>query len=78
MKRKTGIIVDGHLDKKWMSSFEGMEISYASNNTILTGEMKDEAHLHGIPNKIRDLNLKLMSVNPSETEQDKNVSSNKL
>ena len=66
MKGKTEIKVEGHLDKKWKSSFEGMEISYAGKNTILTGDIKDEAHLHGIINLIRDLNLKLTSINPAE------------
>jgi hypothetical protein len=66
MKGKIEIIVDGHLDKKRMNWFEGMAISYSDNNTILTGDIKDEAHLHGILNQIRDLNLKLISVNRSK------------
>jgi hypothetical protein len=66
MKGKTEIKVEGHLDKKWKSSFEGMEISYADDNTILSGDIKDEAHMHGILNQIRDLNLKLISINPAE------------
>lgn len=66
MKGKTIIKVEGLLDNKWKSSFEGMEISYEDNNTILTGNIKDEAHIHGILNQIRDLNLKLISVNPHE------------
>jgi hypothetical protein len=71
MKGKTKITIQGHLDKKWMYSFEGMNISYAGNNTILTGDIKDEAHLHGVLNIIRDLNLKLVSVNPAEDEHNK-------
>jgi hypothetical protein len=66
MKGKTKITIQGHLDTKWKNWFEGMVISYAGNNTILTGDIKDEAHLHGILNQIRDLNLKLISVNPTE------------
>ena len=66
MKGKTEIKVEGLLDKKWKSSFEGMEISYEGNNTILTIDIKDEAHLHGVLNQIRDLNLKLISVNPDK------------
>lgn len=64
MKGKTEIKVQGYLDKRWKSSFEGMEISYSDNNTLLTGDIKDEAHLHGVLNQIRDLNLKLLSINP--------------
>ena len=64
MQGKTKIKVQGHLDKRWDNCFDGMEISYEGNNTILTGNLKDEAHLHGVLNQIRDLNLKLISVNP--------------
>ena len=66
MKGKTKIIIQGHLDKKWKNRFEGMKISYEGDNTILTGNLKDEAHMHGVLNIIRDLNLKLISVNSVE------------
>ena len=66
MKGKVKIKVKGHLDTKWQDWFEGMEISYEGNNTILSGIKKDESHLHGILNQIRDLNLKLVSVYPYE------------
>lgn len=66
MKGKTKIALQGHLDRKWKKSFEGMKISYEAGNTILSGNLKDEAHLHGILNIIRDLNLSLISVNPTE------------
>ena len=65
MKGKTKITIQGHLDKKWKNSFEGMKISYEGGNTILTGNLIDEAHMHGILNIIRDLNLTLISVNPA-------------
>ena len=68
MKGKTIIKIQGHLDKKWKNSFEGLEINYEGDNTLLKGNIKDEAHLHGILNQIRDLNLKLISVNPGETD----------
>ncbi len=64
MKGKTKIVVQEHLDIKWKDWFEGMEISYEGNSTILIGEIKDESSIHGILNQIRDLNLILVSVNP--------------
>ncbi len=67
MKGKTKIKIQGHFDKKWETSFEGFNISHEGDNTILSGNIKDEAHMHGILNQIRDLNLKLISVNPDET-----------
>lgn len=66
MKGKILIKVHEHLDEKWKESFEGMEILYEGQHTIFKGKLKDEAHLHGILNQIRDLNLKLISVNPRE------------
>lgn len=66
MKGITKIKVKGRLDEKWKNGFDGMEISYEGSNTIITLNIKDEAHLHGVLNMIRDLNLKLISVNKSE------------
>jgi hypothetical protein len=66
MKGKTKIMVQGHLDKKWEDCFEGMEICYEGANTIITGNLKDEAHMHGILNQISDLNLKLVSINTAQ------------
>jgi hypothetical protein len=66
MKGKTIIKVQGHLNDNWKDWFEGLEISYEGNNTILTGNLKDEAHMHGVLNRIMDLNLIIISVNPGE------------
>jgi hypothetical protein len=70
MKGKTRIKVQGHLDKVWKDRFEGMDIIYEGNNTILSGNIKDDAFMHGILNLIRDLNLRLISVNPAENGHD--------
>ncbi|GEM_PF-1130121 len=68
MKGKIRIVIKGHLDKEWKDHFEGMNISYEAGSTILTCNLKDDAHLHGILEIIRDLNLTLISVNPIEDE----------
>jgi hypothetical protein len=65
MKGPTIIELAGHLDKKWEANLHGMKISYKGKNTILSGLILDEASLHGILNLIRDLNLKLISINPA-------------
>jgi len=66
MSEKKIIKIQGHLDKKWEDWFIGMDIIYEEDNTIISGIVKDEAFMHGILNLIRDLNLKLISVNPVE------------
>jgi len=62
--RQFSIIIKGQLDKQWTGWFENMEISYDGEHTILTGHVTDQAALYGILNRIRDLNLTLISVNP--------------
>ena len=69
MKGKIQVKVKGHLDKQWEEIFQGMHFSYEKDITILTGNLKDDAQLHGILNTIRDFNLKLMSVNPLDTKE---------
>lgn len=76
MKGKTRIVIKGHLDKEWKDHFEGMDIFYEAGSTILTGNLKDDAHLHGILNKIRDLNLNLISFNPSEEDFENYLNNN--
>jgi hypothetical protein len=63
------IKIQEHLDIKWQDRFEGMTIRYHENQTIMEGKPKDQAHLHGILNLIRDLNLKLISVIVIEADQ---------
>jgi hypothetical protein len=73
MKGITKIKVQGLLDEKWSNWFEGMDIIHEGGNTILAGNIIDEASLHGILNLIRDLNLKLVSVDSDEKEQNHNT-----
>lgn len=65
MEGITNIKIKGRLDEKWRIYFEGMKIHYEEDDTIFSGRIQDEAFMHGILNKIRDLNLKLISVNTS-------------
>lgn len=58
------IKVKGELDPVWIEWFEGLELSHdCKGNTVLTGNIVDHTALHSILLKIRDLNLKLISVN---------------
>jgi hypothetical protein len=60
------IRVEGHLSKTWSTYFEGLSIQHeADGESVLTGTL-DQAALHGILVKIRDLNLILISVNRVE------------
>jgi hypothetical protein len=52
------------LDKKWETHFEPFLLSAVDDETVITGEVHDQAELFGILLKIRDLGLRLVSVNP--------------
>ena len=57
------IRVKGHLERDWAEWFEGLTISWEKlDETLLSGQIADQAALHGILNKIRDLGLPLLSV----------------
>jgi hypothetical protein len=56
------IVVGGELSERYAMAFEGMEMETKSGQTILTGEFIDDAHLHGILDRIGALGLKLVSV----------------
>lgn len=54
--------VKGILDSKWASWFDGFSIEHTPGETILTGQVMDQAALYGILAKIRDLGLTILSV----------------
>ena len=57
------IKLEGHLSPLWEAEFEGFTITPAENGiTCLTGPVIDQAALHGLLRKIRDLSLPLVSV----------------
>jgi hypothetical protein len=57
------IRVQGRLDQRWSTWFDGLTISYeGEDSTVLRGSIVDEAALHGILSKVRDLALPLLAV----------------
>ena len=65
------IRIKGHLDPKWKVWFEGLDITLEEDgDTILTGPVIDQAALHGLLRKVRDLGMPLRSVIPIESGQE--------
>ena len=64
------IRVNGRLDKKWSDWFEGFAFEHIAGDTLLTGPVADQAALHGLLAKIRDLGLALLCVKRMEYEED--------
>lgn len=66
------IRVKGVLDKKWSDWFDGFALtSQPDDETLLVGTVKDQAALHGLLAKIRDLGLPLLTVQRIENEATK-------
>jgi len=64
------IRLKGHLDDRWSDWFEGLTITLEEDgNTLLTGPVIDQAALHGLLKKVRDLGMPLVSVSPVEPGQ---------
>ena len=58
------IRLKGHLDNRWSDWFGGLTILLEEDgNTLLTGPVVDQAALHGLLKKVRDLGMPLLSVN---------------
>ena len=64
------IRIMGHLDDRWADWFEGMTITLETNGeTRLTGPVADQSALYGLLRKVRDLGVRLISVNRIELGQ---------
>src|SRR5438093_5774384 len=58
------IRIKGHLGRQWTDWFGGLTITLEDNgDTLLTGSVVDQAALHGLLRKVRDLAMPLLSVN---------------
>ena len=56
------IRVKGILDARWAAWFEGLQVSSDEEETVIVGPVADQAALHGLLIKVRDLGLFLISV----------------
>ena len=64
------IRIKGHLGPQWTEWFAGLTITREDNgDTLLTGSVVDQAALHGLLKKVRDLGMPLISVNRIEPDQ---------
>jgi hypothetical protein len=61
------IVVRGELSQRYSTAFEGMALEAEDGLTTITGPVVDQAHLHGLLDRVRDLGLELVSVNAAFT-----------
>jgi hypothetical protein len=62
------IRVEGVLDQRWTTWFEGLEIASDHSQTVISGPVPDQAALHGLLNRVCDLGLVIVSVRRLEPE----------
>lgn len=63
------IRVRGHLDLKWRAWFDGFKMTQSVDETLLEGPVEDQAALHGLLAKIRNLGLVLLSIQRIEVSE---------
>jgi len=64
------IRLKGHLESRWAAWFDGLSLTNESDGTtIISGPVVDQAALHGLLQKVRDLGLPLVSVTQVEPDQ---------
>ena len=65
------ITVQGHLDAHWSAWFDDLTITNGPNGeAVLAGPLRDQAALHGVLAKLRDLGLALIAVQPARRAAD--------
>jgi hypothetical protein len=57
----------GRLSERFESAFEGMVLEAGPNQTVLVGEIRDQAHLYGLLDRLRDFGIDLVAVEPADT-----------
>ncbi|HJR80152.1 MAG TPA: hypothetical protein VJ821_08770 [Anaerolineales bacterium] len=64
------IRIKGHIGSQWRDWFEGLIVTPEEDgDTLLTGPVVDQAALHGLLKKVRDLGMPLVSVNPVQRQE---------
>ena len=58
------LVIRGEVGDRFAVLFDGMRLERAGGRTVITGPVRDQAHLHGLIQRIEELGLELVSVNP--------------
>jgi hypothetical protein len=68
--RRYEIRIQGHLDSRWAAWFDGLRLTnHSDGTTVISGRVADQAALHGLLQKVRDVGLPLVSVTSVDPDQ---------
>jgi hypothetical protein len=56
------IVLRGRLSERFESAFDGMALESGPNQTVLVGDVRDQAHLYGLLDRLRDFGIELIAV----------------
>ena len=69
MMQRVEVRVEGCLDRQWAEWFEGMEMTQTTGGeTLITGDIVDQAALYGLIGKLRDLGVRLLAIKFEERD----------
>ena len=60
------IVLRGRLSRRFESAFEGMALEHGPNQTVLVGDVRDQAQLYGLLDRVRDFGIELLAVEPAD------------
>ena len=64
------IVFRGRLGDRFGSAFDGMVLEPGQGQSALIGEVRDQAHLYGLLDRLRDFGIDLVAVAPADTPDD--------
>ena len=59
------IVLRGRLSERFASTFDGMALEPGADQTVLVGDVRDQAHLFGLLDRLRDFGIELVAVEPA-------------
>ncbi len=65
--RRYRIVLRGRLSEHFESAFEGMVLEPGPNQTVLVGDVRDQAHLYGLLDRLRDFGIELLAVEAADS-----------
>ncbi len=61
------IVLRGRLSARFASAFEGMTLEHGPNQTVLVGDVRDQAQLYGLLGRLQDFGIELLAVESAGT-----------